>query len=160
MKRLALLMMLMAACHETPQPGPKSANDVTATVTAGDGGVPVAVAASPAPAVAAPAEAAPPVAKPAKVRVIIKSIPPKALVTWGKKKLGPTPVILERPRGSGPMDLIVKNVGFIPVHTRAYTFKNDVLYVKLTKLQDRMTIFGARAELPEPSPSPSPLPAF
>jgi hypothetical protein len=120
----------------------------------------VAVVASPAPAVAAPAAAAPAVAKPAKVRVVVKSIPPKALVTWGKKKLGPTPVILERPRGSGPMDLIVKSVGFIPVHTRAYTFKNDVLYVKLTKLQDRMNIFGARAELPEPSPSPSPLPAF
>jgi hypothetical protein len=156
--RRALLLLMMAACHETPQPVPKSANDVTAAAAGVDGGAPVAVAASPAPAVAAPAAAAPAVQKPAKVRLVIKSIPPKALVTWGKKKLGPTPVILERPRGSGPMDLIVKSVGYFSVHTRAYTFKNDVLYVKLTKLQDRMTIFGAKAELPEPSPSPSPSP--
>src|SRR5207249_6575920 len=111
-----------------------------------------------APAVAAPAAAAAVTARPAKVRVVVKSVPPKALVSCGKKKLGPTPVIVERPRGSGPMDLIVKSVGYFPVHTRAYTFKNDVLYVKLTKLADRMTIFGARAELPSPSPSPSPMP--
>ena len=155
MRRL-LLMMLLAACHEGPAPvAPKTANDVTALAGA-DGGT---VAASPAPVAvaAAPAAAAPVQAKPAKIRVIIRSLPPKALVSWGKKKLGPTPVILERPRGSGPMDLIVRSVGYFAVHTRAYTFKNDVLYVKLTKLTDKMTLFGARQEL-APSPSPSPMP--
>src|SRR5262245_18165253 len=137
------MIVALAACHEAPPPvAPKTANDVTPVMADGGGTV---VAVSPAPAVAAPAAVAPVQAKPAKVRVTIRSLPPKALVTWGKKKLGPTPVILERPRGSGPMDLIVKLVGYFPVHTRAYTFKNDVLYVKLTKLQDRMTIFGARA---------------
>jgi hypothetical protein len=142
--------MMLVACRETPPP--KSAHDVTAPATAGDAGM----EASPAP-VAAPAAAVAVKPKPATVRVVIRSIPPKALVSWGKKKLGPTPVMLDRPRGSGPMDLIVKSDGYIPFHTRAFTFKNDVLWVKLTKLQDRMTIFGAKAEL-EPSPSPMPIP--
>jgi hypothetical protein len=156
MRPLAILLML-AACHETPQPGPKSANDVSApapaTAVNSDGGT----EASPAPAAAAPAAAAPVKPKPAKIRLVVRSNPPKALVTWGKKKLGPTPVILDRPRGSGPMDLIVKSDGYFPVHTRAYTFKNDVVWVKMTKLTDKMSLFGAKAEIPEPSPSPMPL---
>ena len=47
---------------------------------------------------------------------------------------------------------IVKGMGdgFFAVHTRAYTFRNDVLYVKMTKLDDRMTLFGAKKELEAP----------
>ena len=76
----------------------------------------------------------------------------KVLVFWGRKKLGEPPVTLERPRDSGPVDLVVRAEGFFPVHTRAYTFHNDVLYVKLTKLDDRMTLFGAKRDLNEPPP--------
>jgi hypothetical protein len=149
MKRV-LVLAIVAACHEAPQPVPKSAHDVNAhTAQVADGGE-----ASPAPSVvAAPAAAASAKPKPTKIRLIVKSVPPKALVTWGKKKLGPTPVQIDRPYGSGPMDLIVKSDGYFPIHTRAYTFKNYVLWVKLTKLTDKMTLFGARQEI-EPSPSP------
>ena len=70
----------------------------------------------------------------------------------GRKKLGDTPVTLERPRDSGPVDLVVRAEGYFPVHTRAYTFHNDVLYVKLTKLEDRLTLFGAKRDLNEPPP--------
>jgi hypothetical protein len=75
-----------------------------------------------------------------------KGGPDKAQVFWGKKKLGDTPVTLERPRDSGPVDLVVRSDGFFPVHTRAYTVRNDVLYVKMTKLDDRMKLFGAKQE--------------
>jgi PEGA domain len=156
MRRAIIALMLVAACHEAPQPVPKSANDVTSPSqpAANDGG---AVSASPAPVATTPAEVAPPRPKPARVRIVVRSNPPKALVSWGKKKLGPTPVILDRPRESGPMDFIVRSQGYFPIHTRAYTFKNDTVWVKLTKLSDKMTLFGAKQELVEPSPSPAPV---
>ena len=78
-----------------------------------------------------------------------------AFVFWGKKKLGDTPVTLERPRDSGPVDLVVRSEGWIPVHTRAYTFRNDVLYVKMTKLEDKKTIYGAKQDV-EPPPGSTP----
>jgi PEGA domain len=161
--RLGLVILISVSvmgCRETPPAtktavdvnGPRAANPVAGPT---DGGV---VEASPAPAVAvAPAAASTQKPKPAKIKLTIRSLPPKALVSWGKKKLGETPVILERPRESGPMDLEVRADGYFTVHTRAYTFHNEVLYVKLTKLADKMTLFGAKQDL-EPSPSPAPLP--
>ena len=89
---------------------------------------------------------------PPKIKIIVRSKPEKATVFWGKKKLGDTPVTLERPRDSGPVDLVVRGEGFFPVHTRAYTFRNDVIYVKMTKLDDRMTLFGAKRDANEPPP--------
>ncbi len=155
---LLSLSLSLAGCRKSPPPASNTAVEVSSPpgTTISDGGT-----ASPAPAVAVtPAAAAAAAAakpKPAKIRVVVRSAPPKALVSWGKKKLGPTPVIVERPRASGPMDLVVRADGYFPVHTRAYTFHNDTLYVKLTKLADKMTLFGARKEL-EPSPSPAPTP--
>jgi hypothetical protein len=90
-----------------------------------------------------------------KIKVVVRSTPPKAIVFWGKKKLGETPVTLERPRDSGPVDLVVKLEGHFPVHTRAYSFRNDTVYVKLTKLEERMSILGAK-EPPPPPPAPTP----
>jgi hypothetical protein len=101
-----------------------------------------------------PAVAAPPKPLPAKIKITIRSNPPKATVFWGKKNLGITPVILERPRDSGPVDLIVRNDGFFPVHTRAYTFRNDGYTVRLTKLEDRMTLFGAKQPVEPPPGTP------
>ena len=109
-----------------------------------------------------PPLAPPPVApkpRPAKIKITVRSNPPKAYVRWGKKVLGQTPVILERPRESGPVDLVVFAEGFFPVHTRAYTFRNDAFTVKLTKLEDRMTLFGAKKELEAP-PAEAPPPAL
>jgi hypothetical protein len=156
---LISVSVALAGCRETP-PASKTAADVNGpraanpSVVIDDGGV----EASPAPAVAvAPAAAAAQKPKPAKIKLTIRSLPPKALVSWGKKKLGETPVIIDRPRQSGPMDLVVRADGYFTVHTRAYTFHNEVLYVKLTKLADKMSLFGAKQEL-EPSPSPAPIP--
>jgi hypothetical protein len=82
--------------------------------------------------------------------------PDKAFVFWGKKKLGEAPVTLERPRDSGPVDLVVRGEGFFPIHTRAYTVRNDVLYVKMTKLEDRMKLFGAKQEVEALPPGSTP----
>lgn len=111
---------------------------------------------SPADAAVAPTAATDPATptpppQPTKVKIQIRSSP-KAEVRWGKKNLGVTPVTIDRPRDSGPIDLILRSSGYFPVHTRAYTVKNDTVGVHLTKLKDRMTLFGAKAELPPESP--------
>lgn len=95
-----------------------------------------------------PAEVEP---RSARVRILVRTTPPKARVQWGRTPLGKTPLTIDRPRDSGPLDLVVRQDGYFPVHTRAYTIRNDVIYLKMTKLADRMTIYGARKELPPPA---------
>jgi hypothetical protein len=87
------------------------------------------------------------------VRIVIKVVPPNnATVTWGNKRLGlikpKAPLIFERPRDSGPIDVVVKSQGYVTVHTRAYTFTNTVLAVKLTPVDKKNTIYGYREEVP------------
>jgi hypothetical protein len=90
-----------------------------------------------------------------KVRIVFQTIPPeKATVMWGKKSIGlikgkNKPLIIERPRDSGPMDVVIKTQGYLPVHTRAYTFTDSKLYVKLTLLEEKKNLFGYREALPD-----------
>ena len=57
----------------------------------------------------------------------------KATVTWGKKKFGiiapHAPLIVQRPRDSGPLDVMVKSDGCVSVQTRAYTFEDSKVSV-------------------------------
>lgn len=90
------------------------------------------------------------------VHVYIQTVPPrKAQVKWGRKNLGlipvPRPLVVERPRDSGPMDLVIRSSGFLPVHTRAYTFTDSRVAVKLTPPSEKNTLFGYREE---PAPNP------
>jgi hypothetical protein len=148
-----VLFVALAACTSTAPP-PKSAGEVAPKPAAPPSAPTPTGAQPPAPS---PAPLAAPRPRPKKVKIIVRSIPPKAFVFWGKKNLGPTPVTLERPTDSGPVDLVVRAEGYFPLHTRAYTVKNDPILVRLTRLADRMSIFGAKKELPpEPSPSPAP----
>jgi hypothetical protein len=117
-------------------------------------------AASDAGAAAAPgapsAPGAPPAAAPSpNVKIVFTVIPSntkKATVFWGKKRLGiiapHAPVVVTRPRDSGPLDVIVRADGFVPVQTRAYTFADSKVSVKLTKLDEKNTLLGYREELP------------
>jgi hypothetical protein len=155
------MLTLFTSC--TRHPAPSAPSQPAAPVT-GEG-EPTPANTPPTPAVAPPANAptaAPVAVKPPapKVKIIVRSVPPKAIVFWGKKKLGETPVTLERPRDSGPVDLVVRNDGFFPLHTRAYTFHTDTVYVKLTKIEDRMSLFGAKhdavTQLPAPPPGSDP----
>ena len=55
-----------------------------------------------------------------------------------------------RPRDSGPLDVIVRSEGFIPVHTRAYTFDDSVIEVKLTPVEKMDSLYGYKQPLPPP----------
>jgi hypothetical protein len=111
------------------------------------------------PAAAAPAPAAPPAAN---VRIVFTVLPStkKATVMWGKKRLGiiekGKPLIVARPRDSGPLDVIVRAEGCLPVQTRAYTFADSKVAVKVTPLDQKNTLLGYREEL---SPDGGALPS-
>jgi hypothetical protein len=153
--RWALVLALAAGCTH-PGTAPQAPHeDVPASTPSVEPapGAPGAAPVQPAP-IAVPA--VPPKPQPVKIKVMVRSTPPKAIVFWGKKKLGETPVTLERPRDSGPVDLVVKLEGHFPVHTRAYSFRNDTVYVKLTKLEERMSILGAKEPPPPPPTAPPP----
>jgi hypothetical protein len=69
--------------------------------------------------------------------------------------------VLERPRDSGPLDLTIHASGFLPVHTRAYTFTDSRVAVKLTPPSEKNTLFGYREEPPPPpNPDAGALPAL
>lgn len=109
-------------------------------------------AAAPPPQVA-PAPPAPPAQKET-VRIVFKIYPPnKATVTWGKKKLGlikpRESLSIQRPRDSGPMDVVIRAEGCLPVHTRAYTFTDSTVSVKVTPVEMKNTIYGYKEVLPE-----------
>jgi hypothetical protein len=55
----------------------------------------------------------------------------KAHVFWGRKDLGVAPLEIRRPRGSGPLDLLIVAPGFLPLHTRAFTDRDDTLSLRL-----------------------------
>ena len=102
------------------------------------------------------AEGETPAAKVDTVHISIQTVPPrKAQVKWGRKNLGiipaPRALVLERPRDSGPMDLAIRASGFLPVHTRVYTFTDSRVSVKLTPPSEKNKLFGYREE---PAPNP------
>jgi hypothetical protein len=66
----------------------------------------------------------------------------KAHVFWGRKDLGELPLELQRPRDSGPMDLIVSAPGFLPLHTRVFTDRDDKLFLRLFSLQEAPQMLG------------------
>lgn len=110
---------------------------------------------------APPAANAPP---PTTVKIVFTINPStkKAMVFWGKKRLGiiapHAPLVVQRPRDSGPLDVIVKSDGYIPVQTRAYTFADSKVAVKLTALDQKNTLLGYREELPPDGGAPASSP--
>jgi hypothetical protein len=118
------------------------------------------VAAPPSPA--APASAAPPTAPaspapaatnatgdPATTQIVFTTSPAvHATVTWGSTRLGRItprePLVVVRPRDSGPLDVIVRAAGFMSVQTRAHTFADTKVHVKLTRPEDKATLIGYR----------------
>jgi hypothetical protein len=88
------------------------------------------------------------------VRIVFTVLPSskKATVSWGKKKLGViaphAPLIVQRPRDSGPLDVVVRAEGCVPVQTRAYTFEDSKVAVKVTPNDQKNTLLGYREEMP------------
>jgi hypothetical protein len=94
------------------------------------------------------------------VRIVFTIVPTtkKAMVFWGKKRLGiiapHAPLIVTRPRDSGPLDVVVKSDGYVTVQTRAYTFADNKVSVKLTPVDQKSTLLGYRQELPPDGGAP------
>jgi hypothetical protein len=87
-----------------------------------------------------------------KVVITINVIPSvNATVSWGKTRLGiikPKSVLtVQRPRDSGPLDLVIRANGYLPVQTRAFTFGDNKLSVRLTPLDQKSTLLGYREDL-------------
>lgn len=74
-----------------------------------------------------------------------------ASVFWGKKLMGKTvpgkPLVIVRPRDSGPLDLMVRAGGYLSVQTRAHTFNDSKVVVKLTKPDKKSELLGYRIPL-------------
>ena len=80
-----------------------------------------------------------------RVRLKLTVLPVDAEVAWGRKKLGVAgrkPLELERPRGTGPLDLVIRAPGFLPFHTRMHTDRDDVLVVRLVRPQEARSLLG------------------
>ncbi len=75
----------------------------------------------------------------------------KARVYFGRKLLGTTPFSVDWPRDSGPVDVVVRAYGYLPVNTRAYTFRDDDVSVRLTRPDDASRLLGYKAPV-EPPP--------
>jgi hypothetical protein len=141
MKRLALLALWSgAAAAQAPAPP-------------GDASRPALVRAAEANAADAGAEAPP---EPTTVTVRFTSNVRGARVFWGKKLLCETPCAVTRPRDSGPLDVVVRAGGYLPLHTRGFTFEDYTVSARLTPTGARHTLFGhkhdpAATETAEPT---------
>ena len=84
--------------------------------------------------------------------------PAHATVSWGKMRLGViTPkqaLVVVRPRDSGPLDVVVRAVGYMQVTTRAHTFGDSRIVVKLTTLELKSTLLGYKAPIDAGPPLP------
>jgi hypothetical protein len=160
--RLAVVMLAgavmlgawrLSLAQPSGKPAPQSAaapKSAAATGTA-------AAAAQP----AAPAVAAAPVGN--MVRITFITVPAKpATVSWGRKRLGVIgphqPLVVTRPRDSGPLDVVIRSAGYLNVQTRAYTFADSKIAVKLTPPDQKKTLLGYR-EAPPPEPDAGAAPA-
>jgi hypothetical protein len=125
-------------------------------------------AAVPLPSVEASADAgvvAPTVISTTATIMFLTSPAVRATVSWGKKQLGAIapgkPLYVVRPRDSGPLDVVVHAVGYLPVHTRAHTFSDTKVLVKLTPPDQTATLLGYRvpidAGVPELGPDGLPV---
>jgi hypothetical protein len=85
-------------------------------------------------------------------RIVFTTVPSvNATVMWGKKLLGRIAprqsLVVLRPRDSGPLDVIVRAAGYLPVQTRAHTFADTRIVVKLTTPEQKATLVGYRAPI-------------
>lgn len=126
------------------------AGTVAGAGEAGAGTEPLAPVHPPLSPKAAEVDAGPPLSP--NVKLTLRTYPMRrATVTWGSKRLGfidrGKPLVLERPRDSGPLDLIIRATGYLPVHTRAYTFNDGNVEVKLTPVDKMDTVYGYQQPL-------------
>jgi hypothetical protein len=98
---------------------------------------------------------------PATVKIVFRTFPGRrGVVMWGGKRLGfvdrDAPLVVERPRDTGPLDVVVRVTGYLPVHTRAYTFSDSNIDVRITPLDKKDTLYGYKEPLPPDAGVPFP----
>jgi hypothetical protein len=74
----------------------------------------------------------------------------KAHVFWGRKDLGVAPLEIHRPRGSGPLDLLVTAPGLLPLHTRAFTEHDETLSLRLYDADGARGLLGYPVKIEGP----------
>lgn len=79
----------------------------------------------------------------------------RARVYYGKKLLGTTPFEVQWPHDSGPVDVVVRAGGYIPVNTRAYTFRDDSVVVELTRPANASRLLGYKKKIEPPPDEPA-----
>jgi hypothetical protein len=84
-----------------------------------------------------------------KATIVFVTVPNvTATVTWGRKLLGKItpgkPLVVVRPRDSGPLDVMVRASGYLAVQTRAHTFSDSRILVKLTPPEKKNELLGYR----------------
>ena len=89
------------------------------------------------------------------IKVVVD--PPKpAHVFWGAQDLGVAPLEIKRPRGSGPVDLVVRSPGALTVHTRAFTDRDDKIAIRLVPETEAARVFGYRPPQSQSRPDQDP----
>jgi hypothetical protein len=152
-----LALAAAAACRRGPEPPARAPAPVSSGAPAPvSNGAPAPMPA-PATTTVAPSEEdlveeAPetnPTSETVKIKLVAEPAR-KARVSWGRKDLGFAPLEIERPRGSGPLDLLVVAPGALPLHTRVYTDRDDKLALRLYGEGEAPNLLGYHA----PSPTP------
>lgn len=67
-----------------------------------------------------------------KIKVLIQTQPKGAVVKWGRRTLGTTPVALIAPKGSTPADLVIRRRGYMVLRTRVQRRISRTYFFKLT----------------------------
>jgi hypothetical protein len=75
----------------------------------------------------------------------------QARVFWGRKDLGVAPLEVQRPRNSGPLELLVLAPNCLPLHTRVFTDRDDKLWLRLYTKDEAPQVLGYRFEPPAPA---------
>jgi len=153
--RLAMAIVLAMAggglgCRQPSPPPPPAPAPVSATTPVVDA-EPVAL-----PAPEPPDEEVRPDAAPETVTIkLVADQKKQAHVFWGRKELGVAPLEVTRPRGSGPLDLLVLAEGYLPLHTRAFTDRNETLVLRLYAAAEATGLPGYSPPPPPPTRPPS-----
>jgi hypothetical protein len=157
--RVALIGLLVAGCAQavTPAAGPDAAVPIRHSVppelpTRPDAARPPLPPAADPPAdepdLHAEAREADPRSRTVKLKLLITP-PATGAVLWGRKKLaalepGQMAVEIERPRDTGPLDVLVRADGFLPHHVRLFTDRDDRLSVRLYRPDEARGLLGYR----------------
>jgi hypothetical protein len=139
----ALCLLLALACTRPPVPGRDAAPRRSVPADAGASASPVEPPDEP-----EPADEDGPRRPTERVKLKLTVTPAAAgVVMWGRRKLadlapGQMTVEIERPKESGPLDVVIKATGFLPHHVRLFTDREDRLSVHLVRPDESRALLG------------------